>query len=363
MTGENMQKIIDLTQVLTEAVNHGASDLHLVVGQSPIMRLNGELINLDYQPIDEQTSHRLIRNILSERDCQQLSDGLSAIDGAFSLEGLGRFRINAYRQRGLISLALRILPSAPPKLEDLGLPEVLSELTLKHTGIILVTGPTGSGKSTSLAAMIERINQTQKKHIITVEDPIEYLHTPAQSIISQREIGRDTPSFAQALRSALRQDPDVILVGEMRDLETIQTALTAAETGHLVLSTLHTNGAVETIHRIIDVFPTHQQAQIRAQLAANIQGIMSQQLLPVVGGKGRQVATEVMIPTGAIRHLIREGKTHQIQNSITTGKAHQMHTMDMSLARLFQSGAISQDTLYDYAIDKKTIERILELSW
>ncbi len=348
-----------LQPILEKAVSRHASDVHIVNGWPVMLRIDGILVPLQDQRMQEEDIFLLSQSLLKSEDYETLLKTNTEIDHCFSLNNIGRFRVNAYKQQGNISLAIRCLPASPPTLEELHLPAALPELAMKHAGILLVTGPTGSGKSTSLAAMIRLINETQHKHIITIEDPIEYLHAPQKSIISQREIGKDTTSFAAALRAALRQDPDVILVGEMRDLETIQTALTASETGHLVLSTLHTNGAVETINRIIDVFPTHQQQQIRLQLAANITGILSQQLLPMHNQAGRIAATEFLVPTSAIRHMIREGKTHQIQSSLTMGAQYGMHTMDTSLANLLQLGKISRETMLDYAVDQDALTKLL----
>lgn len=347
------------TEIIARALDQRASDIHFTADRPPILRIDGRLEAMDADPLTQKDTERIARDIFSASDFERLTGTNEEVDASFSLADHGRFRINAYRQKGSVSMAIRCLRSTPPRLAELDLPPQLKEISLRHSGIILVTGPTGSGKSTSLAAMIREINETQNKHIITVEDPIEYLHQPDRSMVTQREIGRDTASFAAALRAALRQDPDVILVGEMRDLETIQTALTASETGHLVLSTLHTNGAVETINRIIDVFPTHQQAQIRIQLAANIQGIVSQQLLPLAQGPGRVAATELMIPTQAVRHMIREGKTHQIQSALTTGAQHGMHTMDGCLLTLYKKGTITREALFDYAVDPDNLTRTL----
>jgi twitching motility protein PilT len=346
---------MNLRIILEKASALYASDIHCQPEQPPVLRIDGNLHILDIQTLSNEDTRDLACELFTPKDFKKLSEEKQEIDTSFSLIGLGRYRVNAYHQNGTISLALRCLNEFPPKLEEIGLPLIVEELACKRSGLILVTGPTGSGKSTTLAAIIQKINETADKHILTIEDPVEYLHTPIKSIISQREIGRDTTSFAAALRAALRQDPDVILVGEMRDLETIQTALTASETGHLVLSTLHTNGAAETINRIVDVFPPHQQQQIRVLLAANLQGIVSQQLLPLSNGTGRVAATEILISTAAIRNLIREGKNHQRASALTTGSKHGMQSMDQSLSNLHQAGQISEDTLSSYASETDTM--------
>ena len=280
-------------------------------------------------------------------------------DFSFSIQGISRFRVNAYKQRGSFGMALRIIPYDIPTMQFLGLPSVIEELTELNRGLILVTGPTGSGKSTTLATMIDKINSNRRCHIITLEDPIEYLHKHDKSIINQREIGTDTKSFANALRGALREDPDVILVGEMRDLDTISIAITAAETGHLVLSTLHTIGAPQTIDRIIDVFPPYQQQQVRIQLSSVIQAIITQQLLPKADGKGRIAAFEVMIATPAIRNLIRESKVHQIETAMLTGTKNKMQTMDNSLLQLYKTGKITKDMAISRAISQEEIKKYL----
>jgi twitching motility protein PilT len=281
------------------------------------------------------------------------------VDSSFSSPGVGRYRVNAYKQRGSYGMALRIIPLEIPTVEDLGLPTVVKDLARLPRGLILVTGPTGSGKSTTLASMINQINSERRCHILTLEDPIEYLHKHNKSIVNQREIGTDSLSFANSLRAALRQDPDVILVGEMRDLETISIALTAAETGHLVLSTLHTVGSAKTIDRVIDVFPPHQQQQVRVQFASVIQAIVSQQLLPKADESGRVAAFEVMVATTAIRNLIREEKIHQIDTAIQTGAKFQMQTMDNSLLELYKKGLISKETALMQAISQDNIKKYI----
>ena len=342
--------------LLEEVVKMKASDLHLTVGVPPIIRVNGKLQKMGDSPLAPADTLDLANQLLTEEQ-KTTVETRGEIDVSYSHPGVGRFRINIFKQRGSYCLALRIVSLEIPSLEELGLPVILKDLARKKRGLILVTGPTGSGKSTTLASMIDLINSEAKHHILTLEDPIEYLHKHKMSIINQREIGSDTNSFANGLRACLRQDPDIILVGEMRDLETISIAVTAAETGHLVLSTLHTVGAAKTIDRIIDVFPPHQQQQIRVQLAAVIEGILSQQLLPRIDEAGRVVAIETMLATNAIRNLIREGKTHQMQTSIQTGLKFGMKTMDNSLLDLYKSGIISRESLMSSSIDLDYVKK------
>lgn len=332
--------------IITKAIELGASDVHLTVFRPPIYRVNGQIIyDENEEIINLEDSIRLGKELLpNEKTYQELlEDG--QVDFSNSFPGIGRFRANLYMQRGSWAAAIRIIPVVVPDLKDLNLPPIVENFALMDRGLILITGVTGSGKSTTLAAMINLINQTKNCHIITLEDPIEYLHRHGTSIINQREIGTDTPSFALALRAALRQDPDVILVGEMRDLETISTAITAAETGHLVLASLHSGSATQTIERIIDVFPHYQQEQIKIQLANCLQGIISQQLVPKIDGTGRVVAAEVLVATPAVRNLIRENKIHQIYSAIQTGSSHGMITMERALKNLYQKGWISLEEL------------------
>lgn len=344
-------EILELLRIATEA---GASDVHITVASPPIMRVNGKLIRMNDAKLMPEDTHRIIREMLT--DAQRLEfEKRGELDFSYSYPSLGRFRVNIYKQRGSASMALRVVALSIPTMEELKLPAVLKDLAAKQRGLILVTGPTGSGKSTTLASMIDYMNHTRNEHIMTIEDPIEYLHKHDLSIINQREIGNDSHSFANALRAALRQDPDVIQVGEMRDLETISTAITAAETGHLVLSTLHTIGAAKTVDRIIDVFPPHQQQQIRIQLASVLEAVISQQILPKVDGTGRVAAFEIMIANTAIRNLIREGKTHQMQTVIQTGSNQGMQTMDASLLDLYRKRIIDQATLRKYAVDSDAV--------
>lgn len=349
-----------IDDLLNQAVKFKASDVHLTVGKPPVFRINGDLQpQQSYGILLPDHTEGLVKEILDEEKFKILAHN-GELDFAYSVHGLGRFRVNAFYQRGTISMVLRLINSKVPSLEELNLPVALVDLTKKNKGLVLVTGPTGSGKSTTLAAMVDRINSERSCHIITLEDPIEYMHLHKKSIVNQREIGSDSKSFATALRAALRQDPDVILVGEMRDLETIATALTAAETGHLVFATLHTGSAAQTIDRIIDVFPPHQQHQVRVQLAETLQGIISQQLLPRVDRPGRVAAVEVLIATPAVRNLIREGKTHQIYSSIQTGMKYGMQTMDMALKNLYQAGIIEREEVYLRGSDPANLNVMLD---
>jgi twitching motility protein PilT len=323
---------IDFADLLMEVVNRRASDLHLSSGAHPTVRVRGRLAPLEeYPKLSSTDTREIVYSILTGDQRQRLETNWQ-LDFAYSIPGHARFRVNAYYQRGAIGAAF----------DQLGLPAAVHEFTRRPRGFVLVTGPTGSGKSTSLAAMIDEINSTRDEHIMTIEDPIEFLHAHKKCLVNQRELGSDAHSFSDALTAALREDPDVILVGEMRDLETISTALTAAETGHLVFATLHTQDTAQTIDRIIDVFPAHQQGQVRVQLSVALQGIMTQQLLPTADGSGRVVACEVLVPNPAIRNLIREGKTHQIYSVLQTSSASGMQTMDSSLASLVRQGKITQ---------------------
>src|SRR6201995_1144797 len=327
---------IDFADLLMEVVHRRASDLHLSSGAHPTVRVRGRLTPLEeYPKLSTADTREIIYSILTGDQRQRLETDWQ-LDFAYSIPGHARFRVNAYYQRGAIGAAFRLIPFGLTSIDDLGLPAAVHEFTRKPRGFVLVTGPTGSGKSTSLAAMIDAINSTRDEHIMTIEDPIEFLHGHKKCLVNQRELGSD------ALRAALREDPDVILVGEMRDLDTISTALTAAETGHLVFATLHTQDTAQTIDRIIDVFPAHQQGQVRVQLSVALQGIMTQQLLPNADGSGRVVATEILVPNPAVRNLIREGKTHQIYSVLQTSSAAGVQTMDASLAQLVRAGKISQ---------------------
>lgn len=351
--------MIALKELLKKTMEKNASDLHLTVGAPPVIRVNGELKKLGSEKLQPADTERFSREILG-KDYERYNK-VGEVDISFSVSGLGRFRVNLFKQRGSCAIAIRVIGLKIPTLSELKFPSVVKKLLNYKKGLILVTGSTGSGKSTTLAAMINEINSSRAAHIITLEDPIEYLHKHNKSIISQREIGKDSLSYANALKSVLREDPDVILVGEMRDLETISTTLIAAETGHLVFSTLHTIGAAKTIDRIVDVFPPYQQQQVKIQLAAVLKGIMCQQLIPKVSGEGRVAAVEIMIATAAIKNMIREGKTNQIESSMQTGSKYGMKTMDMSLAELYRKGCISYESAMDYAVDNNMLTRIISL--
>ncbi|HAT4070616.1 TPA: type IV pilus twitching motility protein PilT [Clostridium perfringens] len=345
-----------LAELLELTVKEGASDLHLTVGISPIIKVNGKLVRLEHEILRPEDTEAYAREIL--QDAYEKYDAIGEYDTSYSIHGKGRFRVNIYKQRNSTALAIRVISLDMPTLDSLGYPETLKDICNLKRGLVLVTGPTGSGKSTTLAALINEINSNRESHIITIEDPIEFLHKHNKSIVNQREIGKDTLSYERALKAALREDPDVILIGEMRDLETISTAITAAETGHLVFSTLHTIGAAKTIDRIVDVFPPHQQEQIKIQLASVLQTIISQQLVETVDGD-RTAALEIMVATPAIKNLIREGKTHQIESSIQTGSKYGMRTMDMELANLYREGIITQETAINSAIDREILSRLL----
>ncbi|HYU61497.1 MAG TPA: type IV pilus twitching motility protein PilT [Solirubrobacterales bacterium] len=349
----------DFSEVLTRMVEMRASDVHLTSGFPPAIRIRGRIVPMEEYPrLNPQQTREVVYSIIND-DQRKRFENHKQLDFAYSIPGVGRFRINCYFQRGAISAAFRAIPHDILSLEQLGLPMILEEFTRKPRGFVLVTGPTGSGKSTSLAAMIDLINSTREEHILTIEDPIEFLHRHQKCIVNQREIGADADDFATALRAGLRQDPDVILVGEMRDLETISTALTAAETGHLVFATLHTQSTAQTVDRIIDVFPAAQQNQVRMQLSIALQGIVTQQLLPTADGAGRVSACEVLIPTPAIRNLIREGKTHQIYSAIQTSGAVGMRTMDSHLAQLVRMGKITRSLAEQRASVPEELKRLM----
>ena len=328
-----------------------ASDIHITVGIPPVMRINGDLRRYGTDTITPDEVEEMAKAIIPENSWNVFKSK-GELDFSYGIPGISRFRVNAYHQRGCISLAVRIVPTRIPTLEELELPDILKRIAEKPQGLVLVTGPTGSGKSTTLASLIQYMNMTMRKHIVTLEDPIEYLHKHGNSIIDQREIGLDTNNFANGLRAALRQDPDVILVGEMRDLDTIQTAITAAETGHLVLGTLHTSSAPATINRIIDVFPPGQQAQIRIQLASVLVSVISQRLFPTVDKKGRRSATEILINNAAVANLIRNEKIHQIISIMQTSRIHGMHTLEMDIKELVQRGIVSKETAEPFLMEK-----------
>lgn len=349
---------MDIFSLVGLAAGQKASDLHLTVGKPPMLRIHGLLEPAQLDPLSNTDIETMVKSILSKEEFHQL-EKVGDIDRAISVKNIARTRVNIFKSQGGYRLALRLLSDKIPTMEEIHLPTSIQNLVQKPRGLVLVTGPTGSGKSTTLAAMIDAINETRKGHIVTLEDPIEYIYSNKKSIVNQREIGSDSLSFSHGLRSVLRQDPDVILVGEMRDLDTIQTAVTAAETGHLVLSTLHTLGGAKTIDRIIDVFPPHQQEQIRTQLSTVLEAVISQQLVPIEGRQGRRGVFEVMLGTPAIRNLIREGKTHQIPTVIQTSNRFGMITMDQALLKLSQQGIISKDTLYERAIDPQNLAKYI----
>ncbi len=352
--------MVTIEGLLKIAKDYEASDVHITVGVPPKMRVSGELIDMNFPKLMPDDTNSLVRELLNPK-LAKILDERGEVDFSFSLPHIGRYRVNVFRQRGTLSAAIRLVGTQIPKPEDLGLPQSVVNLYRKKRGLILVTGPTGSGKSTTLASLIDVINERTSNHVITLEDPIEYLHSHKQSMVNQREIGQDSHSYASALRAALREDPDVILVGEMRDLETISTAITAAETGHLVLSTLHTIGAASTVDRIIDVFPPHQQQQIRVQLAMVLECVVSQQLIAKENVKGRVAAFEVMHNTVAIKNLIREAKTFQITSTMQTGKKIGMQTMDDALYELYITGQISAESALNYAQDTQVMERMLKM--
>ncbi len=346
-----------LADYLLDTVRMGASDLHVTAGLPPMVRVTGSVQPLDYPSLTPNATCELIYDILTGEQRQRLESEWE-LDFSYSLPLSARFRVNVYFQKGALGAAFRTVPSEIKSLGELGLPKAVEDLTEKPRGLVLVTGPTGSGKSTTLAAMIDRINETRDEHIMSVEDPIEFLHTHKKCIVNQREVNQDTKSFAQALKHVLRQDPDIILVGEMRDLETISLAVTAAETGHLVFGTLHTQDAPQTVDRIIDVFPPHQQSQIRAQLANALQGIITQTLVPRRDGDGRAVACEVLVPTPGVRNLIREGKNHQIYSAMQTGGKFGMQTMDAALVDLVRRRLISQEEAEKRSSNPEELRRL-----
>jgi twitching motility protein PilT len=337
-----------LADLLIHVLDTNCSDLHITVGAHPTVRLNGHLTPLeDYPVLTPQVVQKTLYAILTQKQRERFEEELE-LDFAYSLPGRARFRVNIYKQRDALGAAFRLIPYEIKALEDLGVPPAVGNFAMLPRGFVLVTGPTGSGKSTTLAAVVDLANRNRREHIMTVEDPIEFLHQHKGCLVNQREVGEDTWSFKNALKHVLRQDPDIILVGEMRDLETIEIALTAAETGHLVMATLHTQDAAQTIDRVIDVFPPHQQQQVRVQLAGSLQGVVCQQLLRTTDGKGRVVATEILVATPAIRNLIREGKTHQIYSAMQAGAKFGMATMDQHLAELVKKGKVT----YDAALEK-----------
>jgi twitching motility protein PilT len=355
MADHSAQYVVPLQQLLKTMVEYGGTDLHVTVDSAPQVRIDGRMVPLKLPPLDASQTRWLCYGIMTDQQKHRLEEDLE-VDFSFGLQGIARFRANVFNQRGATAGCFRTIPEVIRSFEQLGLPPIVQNLCDKPRGLVLVTGVTGSGKSTTLAAMVDRINETEPLHILTVEDPVEYVHHHKRSLINQREIHADTQSFKKALRSALRQDPDVVLVGEMRDLETIESALTIAETGHLTFATLHTSSCVQTINRIIDVFPAHQQPQVRAQLSLVLEGVLCQALIPKASGKGRVLGLEVMVPNPAIRNLIREDKIHQIYSSMQTGQLKfGMQTFNQSLSELILKGEITQDVAMGYSSNQEEL--------
>lgn len=351
---------INLHQLLRAMIDKGASDMHITTGSPPLLRIDGEIVPLKLPPLGAVETKQLCYSVLTEEQKIQFEKN-KELDLSFGVKNLSRFRANIFLQRGAVSGAFRTIPFKILSFEELGLPAVAAELAFKPRGLVLVTGPTGSGKSTTLASIIDKINAETRQHIMTIEDPIEYLHPHKRCIINQREVGTDTGSFKQALKYVLRQDPDVVLVGEMRDLETIEAALTIAETGHLVFATLHTNSAIQSINRIIDVFPPHQQPQVRAQLSFVLEGVISQLLLPRAGAPGRVLCLEALVPNAAIRNLIREDKVHQIYSQMQMGQTkHAMQTMNQSLYSLYARRLISLEEAMGHSSDQDELRNMIE---
>ncbi len=356
---DNVSYPVPLQQLLRTMVEYGGTDLHITTETSPQIRIDGRMVPLKLPPLDAAQTRFLCYGVMTDQQKHRLEEDLE-VDFSFGLQGVARFRANVFNQRGATAAVFRTIPENIRSFEALGLPPAIQSLCDKPRGLVLVTGVTGSGKSTTLAAMVDKINSEEPLHILTIEDPVEYVHKHKRCLVNQREIHADTHSFKKALRSALRQDPDVVLVGEMRDLETIESALTIAETGHLTFGTLHTNSTVQTINRIIDVFPSHQQAQIRAQLSLVLEGIVCQSLIPKAGGKGRALALEVMIPNPAIRNLIREDKIHQIYGMMQTGQMkYGMQTFNQSLADLVIRGEITQDMAMSYSNNMDELRELI----
>ncbi len=348
----------NLHQLLKALIEKGASDMHITTGSPPQLRIDGKLVPLKLPPLTPSETKELCYSVLTDAQKRRFEEE-NELDLSFGIKGLSRFRANIFMQRGAVSGAFRVIPFKIMTFQELGLPPVVVDLTRKPRGLILVTGPTGSGKTTTLASVIDRINTERHEHIVTIEDPIEYLHPHKNCIVNQREVGSDTASFKKALKYILRQDPDVVLIGEMRDLETIEAALTIAETGHLAFATLHTNSCVQTINRIIDVFPPYQQPQVRAQLSFVLEGVLSQQLLPKIGG-GRVLALEIMIPNAAIRNLIREDKVHQIYSLMQVGQTkYGMQTMNQSLAMLYLKKQITLEEAVGRSSDPEELRNII----
>ncbi len=350
----------NLQQLLKIMVDQGSSDLHITVGAPPQLRIDGSLVPLRTSPLTPTDTQQLCYSVLTDAQ-KQVFETEQELDLSFGVKGLSRFRGNVFMQRGAVAGVFRLIPFEIRSFQDLGLPPVVASFAEKPRGLILVTGPTGSGKSTTLASILDKINQEKRMHILTIEDPIEYLHPHKNCLVNQREVGADTKGFKTALRYVLRQDPDVVLIGEMRDLETIEAALTISETGHLALATLHTNGCVQTINRIVDVFPPHQQSQIRAQLSFVLEGIISQQLIPHASGRGRAMAMEVLVPNPAIRNLIREDKVHQLYSAMQVGQSRSfMQTMNQSLFKLYRAGEITLEDALARSSDPDELRTMIE---
>jgi twitching motility protein PilT len=351
--------MISMSELFLLMHERGASDLHLTVGAPPTLRIDGQLVPTPFERLTHETSQTLIFSLLTEQQRQKY-EATNELDLAFGLKGIGRLRMNIYRQRGAVGAAVRSIPSSFKSFDEIGLPQVIYEIMKIPKGLVLVTGPTGSGKSTTLASMIDYINENRTGHIVTIEDPIEYVHTHKKCIVNQREVGQDTETFAAALKFVLRQDPNVILIGELRDLETISAALTIAETGHLVFATLHTTDCAQTINRIIDVFPQHQIEQVRVQLSFVLQGILCQQLLAHSSGTGRVLAAEILMVTSAIRNLVREQKVEQIQLAIQTGAKFGMQTMNQGLAELYRKQRSTFQEVMSRSLDPEDLRRLLQ---
>ena len=350
---------VKIETLLEACIKHGASDLHIQVGLPPILRIDGSLVPIPNTPIlTTEIVDTLIFSTLDSMQRETLAKD-KEFDYSFAFGEIARFRVNAFNEKGHLAAAFRLIPTKMPTIEELGMPQVISSFAEYPRGLVLVTGPTGSGKSTTLAAIINKINSEKSVHILTIEDPIEFTHKSKRSLVAQREVHYDTYSFSRALKSALREDPDVVLLGEMRDLETISAAITIAETGHLVFATLHTNSAAQSVDRMIDVFLAEQQPQIRSQLAGILMAVCSQRLVPAIGG-GRVCAAEIMVANTAIRSIIREGKTHQLDTAIQTGASEGMQTMDRTLAKLVQQGTVTYDSAREYAVDVREFERIVK---
>ena len=350
---------VKIETLLEACIKHGASDLHIQVGLPPILRIDGSLVPIPNTPIlTTEIVDTLIFSTLDSMQRETLAKD-KEFDYSFAFGEIARFRVNAFNEKGHLAAAFRLIPTKMPTIEELGMPQVISSFAEYPRGLVLVTGPTGSGKSTTLAAIINKINSEKSVHILTIEDPIEFTHKSKRSLVAQREVHYDTYSFSRALKSALREDPDVVLLGEMRYLETISAAITIAETGHLVFATLHTNSAAQSVDRMIDVFPAEQQPQIRSQLAGILMAVCSQRLVPAIGG-GRVCAAEIMVANTAIRSIIREGKTHQLDTAIQTGASEGMQTMDRTLAKLVQQGTVTYDSAREYAVDVREFERIVK---